>query len=222
MLDRGDAARNRAAARMHARVGILGTSTNARVRGWHVPAAADMPSYTRIDGEWRVLCTERGAAQGRPLSPALSAVLLQPCIEAAEAAMVERMGVTRAQFRESRETCGIAAYLDDCTIVAPPDVAAVGLDTFRTAVVERGWRVNVSKTVCGVGYYTDDAPFLKWYRVAIKLMNASFTLYSDYARLAPRPTADWRHGPTTIGATAHRNWRHGGGGGGGGWWGWGW
>ena len=66
-----------------------------------------MPSYTRVDEHRRTLCTERGAAQGRPLSPALPAILLQPCIIAAEDAMMRQMGVTREQFGE---TCGIAAY----------------------------------------------------------------------------------------------------------------
>ena len=53
-----------------------------------------------------------------------------------------------------RETCGIGAYLDDCTIVAPPQVAAAGLRAFQRAVTTRGWSVNLTKTVCGVGYYT--------------------------------------------------------------------
>jgi hypothetical protein len=51
-------------------------------------------------------------------------------------------------------TCGVAAYLDDLSIVAPPAIAAVGLRVFREQVARRGWRVNLDKTVCGVGYYT--------------------------------------------------------------------
>ena len=60
----------------------------------------------------------------KSLSPVLSSILLQPCIVAAEDAMVKEMGVSRAVFRR---TCGVAAYLDDLSIVAPPAVAAVGL-----------------------------------------------------------------------------------------------
>ena len=55
--------------------------------------------------------------------------------------------------RAFRETGGIAAYLDDCTIVASPAVAAIGLRAFESAVAQRGWRVNLDKTVCGVAYY---------------------------------------------------------------------
>ena len=42
-----------------------------------------MVPFTRIDSEWRKLRFDRGIAQGRPLSPALAAILLQPCIVAA-------------------------------------------------------------------------------------------------------------------------------------------
>ena len=68
--------------------------------------------------------------------------------------MIAAMGVSREQFRS---TCGVGAYLDDCTIVAPPRVAAIGLRAFRDAVATRGWAVNMEKTVCGVAYYVDDA-----------------------------------------------------------------
>eukprot|EP01048_Picozoa_sp_COSAG05_P009996 COSAG05_NODE_856_length_6943_cov_105.649912_3_plen_77_part_00 len=67
--------------------------------------------------------------------------------------MITEWGVTQAEFRK---TCGIAAYLDDCTIVAPPRVAAVGLRVFSEETAKRGWSVNMSKTVCGVAYYVDD------------------------------------------------------------------
>ena len=67
--------------------------------------------------------------------------------------MIVAMGVSREQFRS---TCGIGAYLDDCTIVAPPRIAAIGLRAFRDAVAQRGWAVNMTKTVCGVAYYVDD------------------------------------------------------------------
>ena len=63
-------------------------------------------------------------------------------------------GVSRQQFCR---TCGVAAYLDDLSIVAPPHIAAVGLRAFQAAVAQRGWRVNCDKTVCGVGYYADPA-----------------------------------------------------------------
>ena len=79
---------------------------------------------------------------------------LMPCIVAAEDAMVAEMGVSREVFRR---TCGVAAYLDDLSIVAPAAVAAVGLRVFRVEVAKRGWQVNLDKTVCGVGYYTHDA-----------------------------------------------------------------
>jgi len=111
-------------------------------------------SVAKIEGEWRRLSTERGLAQGRCLSPVLASVLLQPCIIAAEEAMVAEMGCTVAEFRA---TAGVAAYLDDMTIVAHPRVAAVGLRAFQAAVSSRGWRVNLDKTVCGVGYYEEDA-----------------------------------------------------------------
>ena len=109
-----------------------------------------MVSVARIEGEWRRLNVERGLAQGRCLSPVLASVLLQPCIVAAEDAMVAAAGVSREEFCR---TCGVAAYLDDLSIVAPPRVAAVGLRAFQRAVARRGWRVNCDKTVCGVGYY---------------------------------------------------------------------
>ena len=93
-------------------------------------------------------------AQGRCLSPVLASILLQPCIVAAEEAMVAAAGVSRSEFCR---TCGVAAYLDDLSIVAPPRIAAVGLRAFQRAVAQRGWRVNCDKTVCGVGYYADPA-----------------------------------------------------------------
>ena len=67
--------------------------------------------------------------------------------------MVSAAGVSREVFRR---TCGVAAYLDDLSIVAPPDVAVVGLRVFQEEVAKRGWRVNLDKTVCGVGYYELD------------------------------------------------------------------
>ena len=78
---------------------------------------------------------------------------------------VSRIGRTRADTRQPAPACtlhalhawGIGAYLDDCTIVAPPRVAAIGLRAFRDAVETRGWAVNMQKTVCGVAYYVDDA-----------------------------------------------------------------
>lgn len=90
-----------------------------------------MISVAKVAGEWRRISMERGLAQGRCLSPVLSSVLLQPCIVAAEDAMVRAVGVSRQEFRR---TCGVAAYLDDLSIVAPPAVAAVGLRTFQAAV----------------------------------------------------------------------------------------
>lgn len=90
-----------------------------------------MASVARITGEWRRLNTERGLAQGRCLSPMLSSVLLLPCIQAIEAAMIAAVGVSRQQFCR---TCGVAAYLDDFSIVAPPHIAAVGLRAFQAAV----------------------------------------------------------------------------------------
>jgi hypothetical protein len=74
-----------------------------------------MVSTTHIAGEWRRLCTERGLAQGRPLSPVLASVLLQPCIIEAERAMAEAQGCSLQDFRAM---AGIAAYLDDMTIVS--------------------------------------------------------------------------------------------------------
>ena len=75
----------------------------------------------------------------------LSSILLRPCIVAAEQAMVQHMGVSVERFRE---TCAVAAYLDDLSIVAPAEVATVGLRAFEAAVASRGWRVSMSKTVC--------------------------------------------------------------------------
>ena len=66
-----------------------------------------MVSTTHIAGEWRRLCTERGLAQGRPLSPVLASVLLQPCIIEAERAMAEAQGCSLQDFRAM---AGIAAY----------------------------------------------------------------------------------------------------------------
>ena len=74
------------------------------------------------------------------MSPVLSAVLLQPCVIAAEQAMATAMCKSAREFRE---VAGVASYLDDCTIVAPPEVAAIGLRAFRDAVAERGWAVNM-------------------------------------------------------------------------------
>jgi hypothetical protein len=51
-----------------------------------------MVQLTSIEHEWRTLRTERGLAQGRPLSPALAAILLQPCIAAAWEAMKADQG----------------------------------------------------------------------------------------------------------------------------------
>ena len=48
---------------------------------------------------------------------------------------------------------GVAAYLDDMTIVAHPDVAAAGMQAFAAECAARGWTVNARKTVCGAGYY---------------------------------------------------------------------
>ena len=78
---------------------------------------------------------------------------IRDSIRAAEEAMITEWGVTQAEFRK---TCGIAAYLDDCTIVAPPRIAAVGLRVFSEETAKRGWSVNMSKTVCGAAYYVDD------------------------------------------------------------------
>ena len=60
----------------------------------------DMVSVTRINAAWRRLCTERGLAQGRPLSPVLASVLLQPCIIAAERAMADAQGCSVAELRK--------------------------------------------------------------------------------------------------------------------------
>eukprot|EP01043_Picozoa_sp_COSAG02_P112405 COSAG02_NODE_48605_length_332_cov_1.111588_1_plen_103_part_10 len=87
------------------------------------------------------------------MSPVMASILLQPCIIEAERAMVEAQGCSLEEFRA---VAGIAAYLDDLTIVAHPDVAVVGLRAFAAAVAERGWSVNMETTVCGVGYYATD------------------------------------------------------------------
>ena len=43
------------------------------------------------------------------------------------------------------------------SIVAAPDIAVVGLRVFQAQAAARRWRVNLDKTVCGVGYYELDA-----------------------------------------------------------------
>eukprot|EP01046_Picozoa_sp_COSAG06_P015595 COSAG06_NODE_1004_length_11128_cov_5.572944_13_plen_94_part_01 len=78
--------------------------------------------------EWRTLCTERGLAQGRPLSPALAAILLQPCIAAAWEAMKADQGLDDAQ---ARRVMGATGYLDDVALIGEPHVVAAGLAAFR-------------------------------------------------------------------------------------------
>ena len=46
-----------------------------------------MVAYAEISGRWRELQMSRGLAQGRPLSCVLAAVLLQPCLKAAQVAI---------------------------------------------------------------------------------------------------------------------------------------
>ena len=91
------------------------------------------------DKEHKALCpSERGLAQGRPLSPVLASVLLQPCIVAAEVAMAEAHG---CPVEELREVAGIAAYLDDLTIAAHPAVAAAGMKVFAQDEAQRSFIV---------------------------------------------------------------------------------
>ena len=54
---------------------------------------------------------------------------------------------------EAREQLSLGGYLDDCGILAPPEVARVGYLAFRHACLDVGWNVNEKKAVVGVGYY---------------------------------------------------------------------
>ena len=61
-----------------------------------------------------------------------------------------------ADDEQARRVMGATGYLDDVALIGEPHVVAAGLAAFRTAVAQRGWSVNLSKTVLGVGYYTND------------------------------------------------------------------
>ena len=74
--------------------------------------------------------------------------------------MVAAAGVSRSEFGR---TCGVAAYLDDLSIVAPPRIAAVELRAFQRAVAQRGWRVNCDKTVCGVEQKSGQSNTTVWW-----------------------------------------------------------
>ena len=105
-----------------------------------------------IGAVWRNLFMPRGVAQGRPLSPALASILLNPAIRAAHEAMAEYC-VTHKHWSVERCRTDLAAagYLDDVTLVGPADAVRRGLDVFADAVRSRGWSVNMDKTVVGCG-----------------------------------------------------------------------
>ena len=109
-----------------------------------------MVAMVDIGGAWRHLSMERGTAQGRPLSPALAAILLQPCLKEAQRAMAAASGRT---MEEAQAELGVGAYLDDVNLLAEPVVAAAGLRAFIAAAQQRGWTVNRAKTLVGCGYY---------------------------------------------------------------------
>ena len=73
-----------------------------------------MIAYARIDQNWREAQMVRGLAQGRPASPVLAAILLNPCIiKAAHLAMRNAAEMT---LEQAKRDLGAAGYLDDVTL----------------------------------------------------------------------------------------------------------
>ena len=113
-----------------------------------------MQVLLNVLGDWRRIPFERGIAQGRPLSPVLASILLLGVQKKAWKAMCEHMRLD-PDSAEARERLSLGGYLDDCGILAPPEVARVGYLAFRQACLDVGCNVNEKKTVnlVGVGYY---------------------------------------------------------------------
>ena len=98
----------------------------------------------RIEDDWRLLEMTRGIAQGRPLSPVLVSILLQPAIKEAYRAMAGQMGLdpdseaARLKIEAARPKIGAGGYLNDLALVDPPTAVAAGFLAFRHEVTRVG------------------------------------------------------------------------------------
>jgi hypothetical protein len=108
-----------------------------------------MVAWSKVDGAWQEINFVNGLAQGRPLSPALAAILLQPILIATKKAMAVECGLEFGSAALDLKI-GCGAYIDDATLVGHVDVVAKGFKVFTAECAKRGWRVNVAKTVLGV------------------------------------------------------------------------
>jgi hypothetical protein len=117
-------------------------------------------AWAKVEEDWRAIEMRAGLAQGRPLSPALASILLQPCLTAARDAMARHAG-WEPEGEEARQHQAACAYLDDAGLVAHLGAAIAGYHAFEAAAKARGWAVNPSKTVLGVNLYKGDTEALR-------------------------------------------------------------
>ena len=113
-------------------------------------------AWARVEDDWpwRAINMRTGLAQGRPLSPALACILLQPCILAARDAMSQQAKLSPTEARDKQAAVG---YLDDVGLVAHLPAVIAGFFAFQREAAARGWSVNPSKTVLGINLYKGES-----------------------------------------------------------------
>ena len=119
-----------------------------------------MLAWVRVEEAWAAVNFQSGCAQGRPLSAALAGILLGLALKAAKLAMATAAGLPLDSEAADRAFAA-GAYIVDAGLIGEPAVVAAGFVAFKAAVEERGWKINLTKTVLGAAFYADIDPDAK-------------------------------------------------------------
>ena len=119
-----------------------------------------MLAWVRVEEAWAAVNFQSGCAHGRPLSASLAGILLGLALKAAKLAMATAAGLPLDSEAADRAFAA-GAYIVDAGLIGEPAVVAAGFVAFKAAVEERGWKINLTKTVLGAAFYADIDPDAK-------------------------------------------------------------
>jgi hypothetical protein len=95
-----------------------------------------MVAWAKLGKDWREINFCTGTTQGRPLSPALAGILLQPCLIAAQTTQCEmaRVEGLDPDGEEVARRFAIDAYIDDDGLVGTLKTVATGFAVLKQEV----------------------------------------------------------------------------------------